>query len=917
MKLVRFLLSFTLTCLIGGALYIGYKNNFWNVFSRIKEENPQSILKIAFDNLKNSHSAQVTGTLNRIYPLKSKDNTIKKDLSIDISTKFDGQITFPDKIDLQATIDASSLQKILPLIIYGDAVKKLTKDDVKKITLSIRTSGQKSYYQFSDLWQGWVLQDNTVPIDKTSAQLTEHIVLAQEVTNTPQSAASPATELQPTITSESTSTNSPEPAVPTKNIDSTSLLTSLLITDYAQVAEIPSTTEDPNNPIQEFSINMPSRPHIHPLLADLIGLNKSKGNVIAKVTIDKSNKIIKNITFKFKQDNTVAYDVITQEFEKTNTQRISDLRKIQLALEDYYDSKGKYPKTNTFADLKNTLVPDFLSSLPRNPQGDNYRYKTNDDATYYEIDVQLDSDSKKKLPKTYKVTSPRIKTNVPALLTPVATQTNNTPITPDFFDDADTEFTLSFESFNQDYTFQEPQEILNLATGSASNVPKTTTFAEVSDELISLKKADSRDSQRINDLRKIEKTLLQYNQSKNEFPVAAKLIESTNDQNPLKTKLIPTFLPTLPTDPVQNRWYGYQSINGKNFLLTSVFENPLNPYGEVKTNYTMYRITDLIPGIDTETKEQKSTFSYLDIFDTIPILKDIPTLLQTNNSTLTEASTSTPISQTSATAVPPVSDSTPLLTPTAILPNISNFENQNVQKITFSEQKTLAYGITAYVFKGELKDPTIPVEYWLNATSGEVLRRTLLNQSVADTKNTPDQAKKTAENFAQKHFQDFDLQNFELTTKNPDQNRKYYKFTWIRRDIVTQAILPTQVQVEINPTTGNPDTYAAIRVKLSLDDTQPAIGKTKAEEDATSASKNQAKNKDAAFKIVETTLSVEENPQNPTKQVLVWKIITWQDNNSTVGDTAKGEGFTTLINADTGTQVKSEKYPPTSSKPNQ
>ena len=55
-----------------------------------------------------------------------------------------------------------------------------------------------------------------------------------------------------------------------------------------------------------------------------------------------------------------------------DARRISDLHQLSLALENYYDSNGKYPAT-IYANA--AFMPTYIASVPKDPQaGANYQY---------------------------------------------------------------------------------------------------------------------------------------------------------------------------------------------------------------------------------------------------------------------------------------------------------------------------------------------------------------------------------------------------------------------------------------------------------------------------------------------------------------------------------------------------------------
>ncbi len=69
-----------------------------------------------------------------------------------------------------------------------------------------------------------------------------------------------------------------------------------------------------------------------------------------------------------------------------DARRVEDINQMKTALELYYDSKGYYPST---ASGTNELVnAEFMSTIPKDPQGNVYQYKGSD--TSYVLYITLE-----------------------------------------------------------------------------------------------------------------------------------------------------------------------------------------------------------------------------------------------------------------------------------------------------------------------------------------------------------------------------------------------------------------------------------------------------------------------------------------------------------------------------------------------
>ena len=79
----------------------------------------------------------------------------------------------------------------------------------------------------------------------------------------------------------------------------------------------------------------------------------------------------------------VLVSLNTARAKARDTQRVADVRQIQLALEMYFDDNGKYP---TAATYKTDLAPKYLPVFPIDPDGtSDYQYWASADQLKYHL----------------------------------------------------------------------------------------------------------------------------------------------------------------------------------------------------------------------------------------------------------------------------------------------------------------------------------------------------------------------------------------------------------------------------------------------------------------------------------------------------------------------------------------------------
>ena len=82
----------------------------------------------------------------------------------------------------------------------------------------------------------------------------------------------------------------------------------------------------------------------------------------------------------------VLVSLNTARAKARDTQRVADIRQIQLALEMYFDANGTYPARTTY---KADLAP-YLPAFPLDPDGvSDYRYAVKSDRTKYHLGTKV------------------------------------------------------------------------------------------------------------------------------------------------------------------------------------------------------------------------------------------------------------------------------------------------------------------------------------------------------------------------------------------------------------------------------------------------------------------------------------------------------------------------------------------------
>lgn len=991
MKLAKFVLSFTLTCLVGGVVYFAWRNNFWNVFERIKQESPEAILAQAFEQ-GTENGLQLQGTLTTTSSLVPQaDIAGSTEDSITFTTTFDGKIKFPNEADIETTIDLSPLHKPLVEALPFAAIGKLPDSALRDVHLSIRTFDGQLYFAAPDLWDGWIRQTSphdtdTIPIGHSTPADPSTSTRGTRTTPTPTVTATPTTAdaafnsfhpgkffssfpqavgkrvlAAPSRTTaiegqqippETEYSQTPEPDVtlaedmmaeqdaptprslvspsPRSSSSSslskgTSLLSTLFLPDRAAimpvvVGEDGESSAPTDITEQQYTIVLEDTSNLHPLFAEVLGFNSATMND-GTLIVDLATKNLKTLQLSYQIPNTVGYHIAMTRNQRWNDERKGSIRKVQLALEEYYTEQSAYPKTSSYAGLEQALVPAYLKELPRSPGGGAFSFASSADGTYYELGTLLDPTYEVAQGTFYRVMSPRLTGNAPALLTLGDDVVPGEELSLEDFLPTTVELTLVFEAFPEDVVIERPLETaLLIPSVMEARDLKALPLRALIEELEEYREAQVHDSERIADLEQLADALVQYADEVGSYPVEKDLspvnaqegadLDLSGNQvasGPLQA-LMPDYLDVMPVDPSKQRWYGYKSVTGEEFLLTCVLDNQYNPYAEPQTSFHLYRVTDKIPSIDIPTVSKSPDLYLDDFFAHFPVVNDFFSMMVRSQEeaalkpvVATPGTTDSPFDTTVTPTVTSVVEEGTFVSQDVAKASIEQFERDTPPSdLAFVEEIVLPYNITVYQFSGTLAGGQ-QARYLVHATNGEVVRRELVEPAVGNAAVERVEAELTAEAFATQHFDDFTKQQFLYSVEEGDD---VFTFLWYKQDVATKAILPTQVQVEVNRVSGLVDVYAALRVPLALDDTEPRFTAVQAEAAAREAVEEHVGSTAQEVAVQETSLQVVADPANSEKQLLVWKVfvdVVLPDDDPNAGDAGM---YTVVLRADSGSVVE-------------
>jgi hypothetical protein len=146
----------------------------------------------------------------------------------------------------------------------------------------------------------------------------------------------------------------------------------------------------------------------------------------------------------------------------------------------------------------------------------------------------------------------------------------------------------------QSLSDQSSSEQITVNTENVSNNTAVSSGATVENEsspaTSSQNQSIQNDALRKADLLKIKNALEQYKSRFGQYPVATTMTKLNVDSNVLIQKLVPNFISALPKDPLdlEGWFYGYKSIDGKSYYLSTKIENTSDPEIKVIDNLNLY-----------------------------------------------------------------------------------------------------------------------------------------------------------------------------------------------------------------------------------------------------------------------------------------------------------------------------------------
>ncbi len=915
MTFIKKLFSISVIILLGIILYNGYVTNFWDIqlYLSLNGSGGNDLDK-AFAKLKEAPGFSLQGSLTYTYPLGTKD-AVKVDRLVDLTVPvtLDAIIPKDTTADIRTTIDlspffeiqtgkASVLADILP---PNEALSQLASTNFKDISFNLSVDGKKTYVQIPSLTDTWLqlpsseLSNKSEDIQSVStatgiapeaalhtvayAADTTVVVTSTSTTTSVTSQEKTTVTITPTVPDSPAELSPVDVAVDQPLEQSRSLYSSFMWPDFATIVE--------NQEIEQlldtktYLVTFPNGVKVHPVVENILPLQNVKK---ATILLNTKTKEITEIHLSFERNSTIAYEIAMKRFEKLNEQRKGDLRKVQIALEDYFDKEKKYPLAdNMYNSLKSTLEPNYISLLPTNPEGENYQYASN--GQYFELQTKLSFSQEYPSGSFFRVASQRSPGNTLSLLpatTPLAL-----PLTQNDFAPGTLEVVLKITALPAEQALPTPPRgVISYASLLVKDLPPISTFYELVGELAEQRKILAKDAQRFSALEKTEKALEAYKKAKGTYPVVGtdEVQQSLSEKFVLAQQLVPTYLDTIPVDPTLGRYFGYKSKDGSSYLLTSVLDNKFNPYGEDKKAYTMYRIQPFVPPVHlTETYILQDSITLEEIFTEIPFFNALATLFYKGP----DASQTTPTVVAITTPQP-----TPLSKEQAQKSIESFEEGKPLKDIQFQELVPLDFGYSGYRFTATLTDSanTTDVQYVVHTQSGEIVLRTLSKANDATPIQTPlsqEEAVSIAEDFAKKHFQDFSKQNFDKILATPTTEKPYYTNIWIKKDLKKTVILPVQVEVRVDTTTKQIVYYASMRISS---DTNLPSAPLFTKEKVSTLIQDTAKEKSSGtlFTIEEINCYVVADSENPAKQVLAWKGVVASQPAGTTTPTTKQLRYT-------------------------
>ncbi len=168
------------------------------------------------------------------------------------------------------------------------------------------------------------------------------------------------------------------------------------------------------------------------------------------------------------------------------------------------------------------------------------------------------------------------------------------------------DLSLKFDSFGQIEDFEKPDSLeiitdpapfgsneetieengeVNNSQGTESEAAKAAAEKAAADALIA-----KNDEQRKNDLLTIKNALESYKSKYGKYPLSKSPVNLGIESNSVSSVLIPNYILALPKDPktAEGWFYGYKSMDGKSYYLSSKLENTLDPALKMIDNISLY-----------------------------------------------------------------------------------------------------------------------------------------------------------------------------------------------------------------------------------------------------------------------------------------------------------------------------------------
>lgn len=196
------------------------------------------------------------------------------------------------------------------------------------------------------------------------------------------------------------------------------------------------------------------------------------------------------------------------------------------------------------------------------------------------------------------------------------------------------------------------------------------------------------------------------------------------------------------------------------------------------------------------------------------------------------------------------------------------------------------------------------VRFETDVETGEVIGFFRYEQPAQTVVIDLEEAQATALACAKDHYNGFDEAGLESIQPelidHGDKSPKFYFFWWIQTDPTSGAFLPNEVRVRVNAETGQVDSYASLRVQVTVS-TQPQTDEQSAHDVALNAVKDLP-----GAQVVDATLAVSTLPvyEPNGEQALLWQVVV----EGTPDATGYTPGAFVFIDAQSGEVVHIEPF---------